>query len=288
MKTKLEEKSIALPTESNCTICKEQVSDKVIFHFPKDGTIKPGCHKFDSWNEIAQYIASIFSLDGNEGCLQGTIRCEGKYQRVNAQNEPIFTFGDPILDLITNETGEIFIAGQHFCLRQEEISEPRYRSGGIRSIDLSVHNEVIFHNQLIHAANGEGRFTLLECTDLYCAFASANPSQLDFYKDGGHMRFKAWKKSRFLYWSMGAEIETWGGDFRTARIESRYLDRVGGNICAVVKTDSDSDSNDDYVDEYEWGVSAPQPTRVVSFCTADWKNQTFSGQVEAGSECFEI
>lgn len=284
----MNEEAVQFPSESNCNVCKESESGKIIFRFPKDATIRPGRHDFESRDALVQYIASLFSIEPSGSGIRGTIRCEGKYKRVNGDGESVLTFGDPILDLITNEFGETFIAGRRFCLRQEEVRNPRYRSGGIRSIDLSVYNEAIFQSQLTQAAIGEGSFTLLECTDSHCSLASTNPSQLDFYKDGGHMRFKAWKKSSWLYWSMGAEIETWGGDFTTARIDSRYLELIGGNFCTAIKTDSDSDSNDDYVDEYEWGVNAPQPTRVVSFCTANWKNQQFSGQVEAGDECFEI
>lgn len=87
---------------------------------------------------------------------------------------------------------------------------------------------------------------------------------------------------------MGAEIETWGGKFTTARIESRYIDTFFAQVCAVVKTDSDSDTNDDYVDEYEWGVSAPQPKRVESQCRAQFKGQTFTGGVQAGPLCFVL
>jgi hypothetical protein len=73
-----------------------------------------------------------------------------------------------------------------------------------------------------------------------------------------------------------------------ARIDSTYLDTVIGTTCAAVKTDSDSDSNDDYVDEYEWGVNAPQPLRVISFCAARWKGENFAGSVEAGPDCFVV
>jgi hypothetical protein len=55
-----------------------------------------------------------------------------------------------------------------------------------------------------------------------------------------------------------------------------------------VKTDSDSDTNDDYVDEYEWGVNAPQPKRVESQCTAQFKGQQFAGGVQAGPQCFVV
>jgi hypothetical protein len=129
----------------------------------------------------------------------------------------------------------------------------------------------------------------MEASDRVISFASTNPSQLDFYPtSGGHIRFKAWKKSSFFYWSMGAEIETWGGKFKTARIDSRYIDTFYAQTCFVVKTDSDSDTNDDYVDEYEWGVHSSQPIRVESVCNAEFKGQRFTGNVQAGPQCFLV
>lgn len=118
--------------------------------------------------------------------------------------------------------------------------------------------------------------------------ASTNPSQRDFFRSGDHLRFKAWKKKYAVYWSMGAEIETWGHDFDVAEIQSRYLDTVVGQVCAAMKVDSDRDTDDDYVDEYEWGINAPQPLRVVSNCSAEWHGERFGGQVAAGPECFEV
>jgi hypothetical protein len=56
----------------------------------------------------------------------------------------------------------------------------------------------------------------------------------------------------------------------------------------VVKRDSDSDTNDDYVDEYEWGVNASQPKRVESLCGARFKGQQFVGTVEARPQCFVV
>jgi hypothetical protein len=56
---------------------------------------------------------------------------------------------------------------------------------------------------------------------------------------GGHLRFKAWKKNYPFYWSMGAEIETWGGNFISATIESIYIDTFLAQTCFVVKRGSD-------------------------------------------------
>jgi hypothetical protein len=99
------------------------------------------------------------------------------------------------------------------------------------------------------------------------------------------MRFRSWKKNYWVYRSIGSEIETWGGDFSWAEIQSIYADPVvpaNPFICGIVKFDSDHDTNDDYVDEYEYGIIADTPTTVRSFCQARWKGQNYSGYVSKG------
>jgi hypothetical protein len=139
--------------------------------------------------------------------------------------------------------------------------------------------------QVAKAASGDGDIAIIAADANGVDLATTNPSQQDFERQGDLLRFKAWRKSYFFYWSMGAEVETWGHDFDTASIEGTYIDLFYGQICDVVKTDSDSDTDDDYVDEYEWGVNAPQPLRVASVCRASWHGEGFAGQVVAGSEC---
>jgi hypothetical protein len=261
----------------------------VTFAFSRsEGSMRSARWKFRDRNDLVEFLSDALNLSVVNGGLHGTVRRYRKYVRRNAEDETVTTFGDPILDLITNDYGELDVGGQRLRVGSAELREPKQRLGGLRSIDLRNRRERVIDYQLPRAAMGEGDFVLTECADGLVAFASTNPSQRDFYLEGDHLRFKAWKKSRFLYWSMGAEIETWGHDFARARIDSRYLDTVVGQTCAAVKVDSDEDTNDDYVDEYEWGINSPQPLRVVSLCTAWWKNRTFSGQVEAGPTCFEV
>ena len=118
--------------------------------------------------------------------------------------------------------------------------------------------------------------------------ASTNPSQRDFYRNGRHMRFRAWKMNYVFYWSMGAEIETWGRDFGTARIESRYLDTVAGACCHAVKLDSEFGQQGRLPRRVRAGGQRAEPLRVVSNCGALWQDQTFGGQVEAGTACSEV
>jgi hypothetical protein len=283
-----EAKSLDLTGPSNCELVRRGDAH-VEFRFPeRKGYLTSGRWEFRDHADLVDHIAGMLSVDVTADGLRGTARQIGKYERQDSNGERSFTFGDPILDLITNSAGVLSIAGTHHDLAAEELASPRYRSGGNRRIDLSSATSTMLDTHLARSAMGHGDLTLLECNEEVIAFASTNPSQRDYFRNGHHLRFKAWKKSVFLYWSMGAEVETWGHDFTSATIESTYLAKVGEGLCAVVKVDSDSDSNDDYVDEYEWGVNAPQPLRVVSRCSATWHGVGFSGQVEAGPSCLLV
>jgi hypothetical protein len=283
-----ESKSIDIGVRANCEVSSSD-GGRLVFRFPdRKGYLTPGRSEFGHQSELVEYLANLLSVDVVGSGLRGTAVCVGKYTRQTASGDRMFAFGDPILDLITDAAGEVVIQGRRINLASLELASPRYRSGGLRSIDLKGHTEAIRSMQVARAALGEGDFTLVECSEDAVALASTNPSQLDFFRNGHHLRFKAWKKNLVFYWSMGAEVETWGHDFTRAQIVSEYLDTVVQQVCAVVKQDSDSDTNDDYLDEYEWGVNAPQPLRVVSNCTALWHGQQFGGQVTAGPSCFQI
>jgi hypothetical protein len=261
----------------------------VTFSFPHgEGELRGARWEFRDRDDLVAYLSDTLAVPADHGGLRGTIRRRGKYVRQDAGGNKGTTFGDPILDLITDDHGEVVIGGQRLPIGSAELREPKYRMGGLSTVDLGVGADDVATYHLRRAAMGVGDIVITDNTDGLVAFASTNPSQRDYYLDGDHLRFKAWKKKRFLYWSMGAEVETWGHDFTSARIESRYLDTIVGQTCTAVKVDSDSDTNDDYLDEYEWGVNAPQPLRVVSICTAVWKGRTFTAQVEAGPTCFEV
>ncbi len=220
--------------------------------------------------------------------VRGKVVRYGKYDRQAGNGERAFTFGDPILDLITDPAGEMIVGGRRINLAAIELGSPRCRSGGIRRIDLGAFGDARRAFRLAQAASGQGDYTIIECNREVVALASTNPSRLEFERNNDEMRFKAWKKNYWAYWSMGAEIETWGHDFTSALIESRYLGEAYAQTCTVWKTDSDSDSNDDYVDEYEWGSFSSQPIRVESTCTARWHGENFRGVVTAGPTCFEV
>jgi hypothetical protein len=280
--------TVDLAVRSNCEVVRRE-GGRLEFRFPdRAGFLTPTRWEFRDRIELVEYLAGLLSFDVADNGLRGTGASFGKYERLDAEGRKAFTFGDPILDLITDPSGEIIIGGRRIDLAAIELGSPARRSGGNRRIDLTVISDALLNLHVAQAAMGQGEFSLIECNSEVVALASTNPSTLTFIKNGHTMRFRAWKKNYFLYWSMGAEIETWGADFTSAEIQSRYLDTVVGQVCSAVKFDSDSDTDDDYVDEYEWGVNAPQPLRVVSNCSADWQGQPFFGQVSAGPECFEV
>jgi hypothetical protein len=284
-------KPIALPEGSrgNYSLAIDDKAGKTIFTFPERAELTCGRCEFKSPEEVLKYVETSVGIASASNSLRGSLSRSGKYQKVDQSGNPVLTIGDPILDLISNDEGRVVIDREAIYLTAAEFSSSRYRSGGIRSIDLEGITGALAQSQLLASARGEGDFVLIESSDRRVSFASTNPSQLDFYPTGGgHIRFKAWKKKNWAYWSMGAEVETWGGDFKSARIESFYIDTFYAQTCFVVKIDSDSDTNDDYVDEYEWGINAPQPIRVESVCTARFKNQDFTGYVQAGPTCFQV
>ena len=291
MAEKSKSKQLGLPegAKGNFQLSVDASVGKTTFAFPEKAELAHGKHQFKSPEDLKKYIAKSLGLTATSNSLGGSVCRRGKYQKVDKSGNPVLTIGDPILDLISDDQGRVFIGDDVIHLTDVEFGSARYRSGGISSIDLSKVSGALAQDQLLTAARGEGGFVLMEASDRVMSFASTNPSQLDFFPTaGGFIRFKAWKKNYTFYWSMGAEIETWGGDFNSARIDSVYIDTFYAQVCFVVKRDSDSDTNDDYVDEYEWGSFSSPPKRVESFCTARFKNQDFAGRVEAGSQCFTI
>jgi hypothetical protein len=276
----------SLAADSNALVGSPK-PEKIELHFPKDGFIRCDRSEFKDQAELAAYIAEVFALKDTRGGARLSVKRKGKYQRVDRTGRPIYTFGDPILDLITDEHGWLTVGRETYHLMSKDLASPQNRQGGITSIDLSVNHEDIRRQQLADALAVNGTRTLIEHTEDRLVVATTNPSQLDFWQGSAHMRFRSWKKNYGFYRSIGSEIETWGGDFSRAEIQSVYADPVlGGNpfICNIVKRDSDSDTNDDYVDEYEYSYGLPPriPSTVRSFCQARWKGQQWGGTISKG------
>lgn len=275
---------LKLPTESNANL-KLIADNKLEIRFPKtDAHLQMGRNRFKDQEDLVTYLEQIFPLMRQESGFKVSIKRQGKYQRLNKEGQPVFTFGDPVLDLITDEHGWMILDGRQYDLRAAELAEPSGRGGGILSIDLSPRpgelDRIISQSTL-----GGGNFTLVEVGKDQAIVASKNPSELWFYSGSAKMRFRAFRKNYYVYWKMGADIETWGGDFTRAEIQSDYgLFAVPtSTICAVAKHDSDSDTNDDYVDEYESGGFSSTPDGVKSLCTATWRARSYGGWVSKGS-----
>jgi hypothetical protein len=250
--------------------------------FPRqDGYLEVRRGTFDHQEDLLKYLAATFPLVKDGDGLRFAVKRTGKYQRVNENGDPVFTFGDPVLDLITDEHGWITIGGQRQNLAALELADPGARSGGVATIDLSLRPGELDHVIRQSSLGGSG-FSVAEAGAESAIVASINPSTYWFYSGSAKMRFRAFKKNYWVGWKMGADIETWGGNFTRAEIQSDYGYPAWDNVCAVAKHDSDSDTNDDYVDEYEWGVNSSPPTGVRSVCTATWRGATYSRVVTNG------
>ena len=273
--------TLKVPGKSNVDV-KQLRAGKAHLKFPrKDGYVEVGRDGFDDQDDLLKYLAATFPVVKDGDGRRFTVKRTGKYQRVNAKGDPAFTFGDPVLDLITDEYGWLTIGGQRHNLAAVELAEPGARSGGVATIDLSPRPGELDHI-VRQASFGGGGYSIAEAGADHAIVASTNPAEYWFYSGGAKMRFRAFKKNYWVGWKMGADIETWNGDFTRAEIQSDYGYPAWDNVCAVAKHDSDSDTNDDYVDEYEWGVASNAPTGVRSICTATWKGSTYSRVVTKG------
>lgn len=279
-----------LPGKSNAVL-RTARKGKDEIRFPKDGYIQPGRFEFKDWDDFFSYLSQHFGAPASGGGgVRGSLSRKGKYQRVDDDGNQIFTFGDPILDLVTNRHGLLIIGGAVHDLRAESLKAGP-RRGGLRAVDLAPHHEALKRKQLQDAVLGEGNFVLVECDAENATLASRNPSTLDFWSGNARMRFRAWRTNVGIYFNLGAEIETWGGDFETAYIMGRYGEHLpmgSGQMsdeCFVLAVDTDDDEEDDYVDEFEWGtgVGFTVPDGVRSFCKAKWRGTLRSGTVQKGS-----
>jgi hypothetical protein len=256
----------------------------VKLHFPRDGFLKAKSSNFDSAADLLRFVRATFGLKGSGSKLRASVRRTGKYQRLDADDNEVFTFGDPIIDSITDAHGWLTVGPDSFDLLPAALKEGS--RGGVRGIDLSINSDRLRDRLVDEALSGRGTHTLVEHLADRTVVATTNPSEINQTSGGAHMRFKSWKTNYFFYRSIGSEIETWGRDFKSARIESMYADPVVGNdpfVCGITKVDSDSDTDDDYVDEYEVGIFANPAGSVRSVCTANWSGRAWAGTVQKGS-----
>lgn len=223
----------------------------------KDMPPAPHRHTFSDFGDFKTYLCEVLGAKAEGDGIRGSLSRKGEYSRSADDGQPA-TLGDPVLDAIASPDGKLVIGDQTIDLRQ----------GVAYSAPALKHTGDI---------NGAERW------------ASDDGSLVEYRMGAGRLRFHAWKKhTLYGYWSMGAEISVSNtpAKFQAAEIESRYFMSVTAP-CEVVKVDSDSDRNDTYLDEYEWGWNSQQPERVSSACRALWHNGFFGDVVTAGDGCKE-
>ncbi len=272
-----------LPAESNGRL-KQVNRNKLEIHFPREqGVLRVGRSKFKDWDDFMSYLSEMFPLVKHERGHRVTITRKGKYRRINEKGKEIFAFGDPLLDLITDDHGWVTIGKERHNLADAELAEPRSRGGGIHAIDLSPRPGE-FDRMVSNAALGRDDLSIVEASAEHAVLASRNPSEVWFYNPSGtaKMRFRAFKRNYWVGWKIGADVETWNLHFTRAAIQSYYGFWEYDRACGVAKQDSDSDTNDDYMSEYEWGVSSPMPNGVSSYCTATWGGASYGRYVSKG------
>jgi hypothetical protein len=282
-----------LGVESDASVCtletKETQVPKIEMSFPKGSVLRCEESRFKDQQELVSYLSETLGLPGTgDSGLRLSMKRKGKYQRLDRRGQQTFTFGDPILDIITDEYGWVSIGKETYHFLPLALASSQDRGGGITSIDLGRISEEILRQEVREAISGNVTHTLIEYNDDRIIIASTNPSEQIFLDPSGgsaRMKFRSWKKNWGVYQSIGTEIETWGGDFEYASIHSQYSDPVVPSdpfICGIVKDDSDSDTSDDYVDEYEYAWNASVPSTVRSHCEARWKGRSYSGDVSRG------
>jgi hypothetical protein len=247
--------------------------------------LRAGHGQYETVEALVAEVSKSFPSERIGSGLRGKLTRVGKYTRVTETGDKTFTFGDPILDLITDDHGNLRVGGRDFRPYVAELAM-QDRGGGISSIAVADDVERVRDALRIASLSGETRFSVLEDEGEDLILASRNPHELWFYRGSTKMRFRAFRKSYFVYIKMGADIETWGQDFRRASISSTYGSFVSGlSQCFAVGSDSDSDTNDDYVDEYEWFLGGGVESGfdgVRSSCVATWHDRVYPGTVEYG------
>jgi hypothetical protein len=224
---------------------------------------------------LVDYIANLFDIEPlTPASIVGTSTQVRDRRRIQASVDRPALFNNPVLDHITSPHGEIIIGSQSFNLQARRLGATRR---GLVSLEPPANSFTA-----AYALSCYTDFTGLEV----CV---SDDGRLRTYSDGtASVSFKAYKKSTWKYWEMGTEIKTFGGNFEAADIHSRYYGQAYGQTCAIQKYDDDADSNDNFMEESEWGILAPQPIRVESLCRVQWNGRRISGVVSAGGECFLV
>jgi hypothetical protein len=231
-------------------------------------------YKFQNHEELIDHIANLCDIEPiNKHSIRGT-GSQLKALKQNGEGRGSL-YRNPLIPFITSSHGELFI-GSHYY----NFDKPKFKIGNSRKQGLFSPGVI---GVATHATTCSDHQSGLE-------ICRSDDGGSITYSDGeSSISFSSYKESNWYgYWEMVTEIKTTGLNFQAAIINSRYIGRAVNQVCAVMKTDHDEDFNDNYVDEYEWGIFAEQPTRVESLSRAQWNNKRISGITSAGSECFTI
>jgi hypothetical protein len=232
--------------------------------YPSDDSVRRSV--FKDREELVGHVARVFGIEPiSPGVLRaGSTELRAGAPKIDLSDRRV-RFDDPVLDLITSPDGTLEVGGVQYDLRDGFLSDRR--------------------------GEREGAVFALTCMqDFPSGFErceSDDGSKIVFRSGPSSITFRAFKSSFLGYWKMGAEITTDGPDFEAAQIDSRYYFPTVGQVCTAI-SDSDSDTNDNHVDEYESGLFSEQPVRVVSLCRVQWNGRRIAGIVSKGQECFAI
>jgi hypothetical protein len=231
-------------------------------------SVTPGRHSFSNFDEFKTYLVDVLGAKVEGEGLRGSISRKGRLSRPAAEGSQPASLGDPVLEAISSPDGRLVIGDETIDLR--DAGPPTTPDGP--DVGVVAHAAPLEFTGIVNGAE---------------RWASADGSWVEYRLGTGRLYFHAWKKKSITqYWSMGAEISVINtpAKFQVADIESRYYMSVD-TPCQVVRVDQDSDRNDTYLDEYEWGWNSQQPERVASRCRAVWHNAKFADLVTAGDGC---
>lgn len=241
---------------------RKQKDTNAAYEHGPDGAVQKW--KFKDREDLVDYVGRTFDIAPiSPGILRGTAaQLRAAATQLDLRDRRV-QFSEPVLDLITSTNGELEIDGMLYDLRDDFLRERR----GDRNIEVFA----------------------LNCTDDFPSgferCESDDGKKIIFRSGPSSITFRAFRSSNWGYWKAGAEITTQGPDFEAAQIDSRYFFPAHGQVCATI-SDSDSDTNDDFLDEYEWGLFSESPKRVVSLCRVQWNGRRIAGIVSVGTECF--
>lgn len=253
---------------------------KIHVEFPKKGYLNIGKSQFKDIPEIITYLSGILKIKPKDKeTLEGSIKRTGKYQRLDKNGKPALTFGDVILDLITDESGMCKVGTKEISFYHLMITENTLKGGVLTRINPAA-AKLAAEQEFLRALAETSPYEVLNANDTSFTIVSKNPAKATFQNEKHTVKFKAWRTHFLFYFNEGSELDiVRGPDFKNASIASSYFKSIpasqpGGPTCVNIKNDTDTDTNDDYLEESEFaiavGTSSVKPSGHHSFCKASW------------------